>query len=94
VLHIIDEIKTMRRRDMNKTDKFRLEGEDIREDKEFRQNIIESLAREISRMLPGGSRPDADMLKAQERAREAQSQRERTQARGQQHHNPRDQQQR
>ena len=39
----------MRRRDMNKTDKFRLEGEDMREDREFRQNIIESLAKDIGR---------------------------------------------
>jgi peptide-N4-(N-acetyl-beta-glucosaminyl)asparagine amidase len=60
VLHIIAEIKNMRRRDMNKTDKFRLEGEDIREDKEFRQNVIESLSREICRMLPG--RPDAQFF--------------------------------
>ncbi|KEQ87004.1 hypothetical protein M438DRAFT_332817 [Aureobasidium pullulans EXF-150] len=90
VLHIIAEIKNMRRRDMNKTDKFRLEGEDIREDKEFRQNVIESLSREICRMLPG--RPDADMLKAQERAREAQLARARNQQNAQ-YFNPRDQQQ-
>lgn len=85
------EIKNMRRRDMNKTDKFRLEGEDIREDKEFRQNVIESLARDICRMLPG--RADPDMLKAQERAREAQLARARNQ-RDATYYNPRDQQQR
>ena len=91
LLHIIAEIKTMRRRDMDKSDKFRLEGEDIREDKEFRQNVIEALGREICRMLPG--RPDPDMLKAQERAREAQAARARN-SRNAQHFNPRDQQQR
>jgi len=73
LLHILDEIRSMRRRDMNKTDKFRLEGEDMSEDREFRQNIIESLAREISRMWPGGSRTDPDLQKAQEeRERNAQ----------------------
>lgn len=66
LLHIMDEIRSMRRRDMNKTDKFRLEGEDMREDREFRQNIIESLAKDIGRMLPGGSRANPDLIKAQE----------------------------
>jgi len=92
LLHIIDEIRTMRRRDMNKTDKFRLEGEDMREDREFRQYMIESLARNISRMLPGGSRVDPDIQKAiEQRERDAQWARLRSQ--NQQHQQPRDQRQ-
>lgn len=70
LLHIMDEIRSMRRRDMNKTDKFRLEGEDMREDREFRQYMVESLAKEISRMWPGASRGNPDLQKAQELARE------------------------
>lgn len=66
LLHIVNEIRIMRRRDINKTDKFRLEGEDMREDREFRQYMIESLAKEISRMWPGGSRVDPDIQKATE----------------------------
>lgn len=69
--HIVDEIRSLRRRDMDKKEKFRLEGEDMREDREFRQFIIESLAREIVRMLPGGQRPSSDAQKAAERQADA-----------------------
>lgn len=73
LLHIVAEIRGMRRRDMNKTDKFRLEGEDMREDREFRQYMIEALAKEIGRMHPGGSRVDPDLQKAiEQRERDAQ----------------------
>lgn len=71
LLHIISEIRSMRRKDMDKKEKFRLEGEDMREDREFRQAVIESLAKDISRILPGGvdtipRRPDPDAAKAAE----------------------------
>ena len=69
LLHIIDEIRAMRRRDMDKKEKFRLEGEDMREDREFRQFLIETLAKDIARLLPGSS-VDADAQKAAERAAE------------------------
>ena len=54
LIHILDEIRASRRRDMDKKDKFRLEGEDMREDREFRQVMVETLARDIARMWPGG----------------------------------------
>lgn len=93
LLHIVDEIRSMRRRDMNKTDKFRLEGEDMREDREFRQYMIENLAKEISRMLPGGSRVNPDMQKAiEQRERDAQWVRVRGQTQ-QDPNQPRDQRQ-
>ena len=71
LIHIVDEIKASRRRDMDKKEKFRLEGEDMREDREFRQFIIESLAKEIARMLPSGQRTSSDAQKAAERQADA-----------------------
>ncbi|KAF1349989.1 protein png1 [Delphinella strobiligena] len=94
LLHIMDEIRSMRRRDMNKTDKFRLEGEDMREDREFRQYMIENLAKEISRMLPGASRPNADIQKAvEQREADAQWLRTRGQTQDPNSNQPRDQRQ-
>lgn len=72
LLHVIDEIRSLRRRDMDKKERFRLEGEDMREDREFRQYVIESLARDIGRLVPTGARTDADSQKAAERAADAQ----------------------
>ncbi|KAL2353027.1 hypothetical protein BJ546DRAFT_164749 [Cryomyces antarcticus] len=72
LLHIMDEIRSMRRRDMNKQDKFRLEGEDMRENRELRHYIVSSIAAEVSNILPNGSqntpngRPDPDAQKALE----------------------------
>ncbi|KAF2476446.1 uncharacterized protein BDR25DRAFT_66064 [Lindgomyces ingoldianus] len=74
LLHIMDEIRAMRRSSMSKQDKFRLEGEDMREDRELRSYVISSIAHEVSRIsaddiLSGRSsrpRPDPDAQKAQE----------------------------
>lgn len=71
LLHIMDEIRTQRRRNMEKKDKFRLEGEDMREHNEFRTFLIEALARDIARLLPTTARSDADAQKAAERAADA-----------------------
>jgi len=70
----------MRRKDMDKKEKFRLMAEDTREDEEFRRNVIENLALTISRILPGGDAGagksdgsrlfDADAQKAAERQQE------------------------
>nr|POF02556.1 protein png1 [Quercus suber] len=74
LMHIIREITALRRRDMDKKEKFRLQAEDMREDGELRKYIIEALAFNISRILPGGdasatpTRPDADAQKAAEAA--------------------------
>ncbi|PSK34213.1 2-methoxy-6-polyprenyl-1,4-benzoquinol methylase, mitochondrial [Elsinoe australis] len=71
LLHIMDEIRALRRRNMEKREKFRLEGEDMREDREFRQFIIETLARDIARMLPGATNPDPNVIKAAEQRADA-----------------------
>ncbi|KAK5135105.1 hypothetical protein LTR08_005630 [Meristemomyces frigidus] len=70
LLHIIREITALRRRDMDKKEKFRLNADDMREDAELRKIIIESLAFNIGRLLPGSTsqRTDADALKALEAA--------------------------
>ena len=70
--HIIREIKALRRRDMDKKEKFRLMAEDTREDEEFRKYVIENIASQISKILPsdGAStnrrRDDPDAAKALE----------------------------
>jgi peptide-N4-(N-acetyl-beta-glucosaminyl)asparagine amidase len=52
LLHIMDEIRVTRRNNMSKQDKFRLQGEDIREDRELRGNVISSIAHAVSRLRP------------------------------------------
>lgn len=52
VLHIMDEIRAMRRSNMSKQDKFRLQGEDLREAKELRGYVISSIAHDISKLKP------------------------------------------
>lgn len=81
LMHIVREINSMRRNDMDKQQKFQLQHDDMREDGELRKNIIEALALNISRILPGGDAEkgrsrtaDADAQKAAE-ATEAQRRR-------------------
>lgn len=52
LLHIMDEIRAVRRKDMSKQDKFRLNGEDLREAKELRGYVISSIAHDICRLKP------------------------------------------
>jgi peptide-N4-(N-acetyl-beta-glucosaminyl)asparagine amidase len=93
LIHIVREIKAMRRKDMDKKERFTLMSEDTREDEEFRRNVIESLAFTISRILPGGDaskasqRSDPDAQKAAEAQREAEALRAR--GHGGAHHLPR-----
>ena len=96
LMHIIREINSMRRSDMDKKQKFQLQADDMREDAELRKNVIEALAFSISRILPGGDaekggqgsgnapRTDADAQKAAEQAAEAQRRRARNEPRQQQ----------
>ena len=73
-MHVVREIKDLRRRDRDKKEKFRLNADDMREDAELRRVIIEALALNVSRILPGGiGAPDeqAEAQKAAERAAEA-----------------------
>ncbi|KAH7127047.1 hypothetical protein B0J11DRAFT_292898 [Dendryphion nanum] len=73
LLHIMDEIRAMRRSNMSKQDKFRLEGEDMRETRELRGYVISSIAHEVSTIraediLSGrpSRRHDPDAQKASE----------------------------
>ncbi|KAK5171737.1 Protein png1 [Saxophila tyrrhenica] len=52
--HIVQEINSLRRKDMEKKQRFQLNAEDMKEDAEFRKNIIEALAYDIGRLSPGG----------------------------------------
>ena len=74
LLHIMDEIRAMRRSNLSKQDKFRLEGEDMRENRELRNYVISSIAQEVSKMsvediISGHARhprPDPDAQKVAE----------------------------
>jgi peptide-N4-(N-acetyl-beta-glucosaminyl)asparagine amidase len=70
LLHIIDEIRATRRSNMSKQDKFRLQGEDLREGRELHGYVISSIAHEVSKLraediingqtAPRRQDPDAD----------------------------------
>lgn len=77
LLHILDEIRSMRRKDIPKQEKFRLEGEDMREQRELRHYVISHIASAVSKIIPGctedtaaagqaAPRRDSDMQKAGE----------------------------
>lgn len=97
LMHITREINGMRRADMDKKAKFQLQADDMREDAELRKNVIEALAFNVSRILPGGDADkgrrereregrrgvDADAQKAAEQAAEAQRRRNRADPQGQ-----------
>ncbi|KAF1841732.1 uncharacterized protein K460DRAFT_293498 [Cucurbitaria berberidis CBS 394.84] len=50
LLHIMHEIRALRRNNLSKQDKFRLQGEDLREAKELRGYVISSIAHEVSKL--------------------------------------------
>ncbi|KAF2834294.1 hypothetical protein M501DRAFT_990389 [Patellaria atrata CBS 101060] len=77
LLHIIDEIRNLRRANLSKQEKFRLKGEDLREDKELRQYVLNTIATEVCKinaediLTPGSAtapngRVDPDAQKALE----------------------------
>lgn len=75
VLHIMHEIRALRRNNMSKQEKFRLQGEDIREGKELREYVIRAIAHDVSKLKASDiisaqaqsrPRPDPDAQKAAE----------------------------
>ncbi|KAF2856673.1 hypothetical protein T440DRAFT_5692 [Plenodomus tracheiphilus IPT5] len=52
LLYIMDEIRATRRANMSKQDKFRLQGEDAREQKELRGYTVAAVAHEVCKLNP------------------------------------------
>ena len=80
LLFIINEIRELRRKNMPKQEKFKLEGEDMRESKELRLFVAQSIAAEVCKIVPDdfirpGRRADPDAQKAAEARREAEQNR-------------------
>lgn len=95
LLHILNEIRSIRRRDMSKQDRFRLEGEDIRERKELQAYVVMAIAAEICKLTPGARWSDPDAQKAEEVRQNSETQYVRAPGQGNQQnpHNPRRDQQ-
>jgi peptide-N4-(N-acetyl-beta-glucosaminyl)asparagine amidase len=73
LLYILDEIRAMRRKDMAKSEKFKLKGEDLREEYELSTIVAKNLVLELCRNLNNPqtqSRVDIDALKVAEARQE------------------------
>jgi peptide-N4-(N-acetyl-beta-glucosaminyl)asparagine amidase len=80
LLYILDEIRGMKRKNLAKQEKFKLEGEEMREYSELQRIVAQSIAAEICKIIPedfynGRSsrtvRSDPDAQKAAEARAEA-----------------------
>jgi peptide-N4-(N-acetyl-beta-glucosaminyl)asparagine amidase len=75
LVYILDEIRALRRQNMSKQDKFRLQGEDMAEARELQGYMIASIAQSLMNVTmdailngrsPQQARADADGEKARE----------------------------